>query len=43
MAANISDKQEDYAYPTLPELKKRTAEVMREFHPVQIQKKNILR
>lgn len=33
MAANISDKQEDYAYPTLPELKKRTAEVMREFHP----------
>ena len=33
MIANILGKQEDYAYPTLPELKKHTVEVMCEFHP----------
>lgn len=33
MATKISSIQEEYAYPTLPELKKHTAEVMVDFHP----------
>ena len=33
METKFSVKNKDYAYPTLPELKKHTAEVLRDFHP----------
>lgn len=33
METKVSTKHEEYAYPTLSELKKQTAEVMRDFHP----------
>lgn len=33
METKISVKNKDYAYPTLPDLKKHTAKVLRDFHP----------